>query len=78
MSVWCQKRNSFMLAEGDFRLLRPIAVEHDPDHDHRACRDHMREAPACHTHSETPFSPSSDGLTVNRPGVPTPIGELSY
>jgi hypothetical protein len=31
-----------MLAEGDFRLLRPIAVEHDPDHDHGACRDHHR------------------------------------
>jgi hypothetical protein len=25
----------------------------------------MREAPACHTHSETPFSPSGDGLTLS-------------
>jgi hypothetical protein len=57
------------------------AVEHQPDHDHRADCDHqraghqplfersdnarpsaksslhVRETPACHTHSETPFGP---------------------
>ena len=60
------------------RSLRPILVEQDRDHDHRAGRDHhradhrqffedsesgcpppmvSRKAPACHTHSETPFGP---------------------
>ena len=72
------------------RSLRPILAEHDPDHDHRAGRDHhraddrqpfedsengcpppmvSREAPACHTHSETPFGPSSEILTT-RSGSP--------
>jgi hypothetical protein len=32
----------------------------------------MRQTPACHTHSETPFSPSSDGLTLStQNGSPT-------
>jgi hypothetical protein len=78
-----QKRSHFGL------LLRPILVEHDPDHDHRDGRnrqraDHrqlfedsdygcppanslpMREAPPCHTHTETPFGPQQQcGLTVS-------------
>jgi hypothetical protein len=77
-----QKRSDFGL------LLRPILVEHDPDHDHRAGRnrqraDHwqlfedsdndcppanslpMREAPPCHTHTETPFGPQQQwGLSA--------------
>ena len=77
-----QKRSDFGL------LLRPILVEHDPDHDYRDTRnrqraDHrqlfedsdngcppanslpMREAPPCHTHTETPFGPQQQcGLSV--------------
>ncbi len=91
-----------------FGLLRPIPVEHDPDHDHRADCDHhradhrqlfehgdnarppaksslhMRETPACHTHSETPFGPqqrrsnsinASARLTIANSGVPLDQGE---
>jgi hypothetical protein len=88
-------------------LLRPIPVEHDPDHDHRAECDHhsadhrqlfehgdnacapaksslhMRETPACHTHSETPFGPQqrrilstqSARLTIANSGVPSDQGK---
>jgi hypothetical protein len=88
-------------------LLRPIPVEHDPDHDHRADCDHhradhgqlfehgdnarppaksslhMRETPACHTHSETPFGPQqrwslstqSARLTIANSGVPSDQGK---
>ena len=68
--------------------LRPIAVELNPDHDHRAgcnCHgadhrpffedsdngcppakvSHMRETPACHTHSEPPSDPSGGSTCSN-------------